>query len=137
MDIPTQALSSRHRACGLQLTQIGDYDMALYGKDGMLVKVFHNDAGVLDIWDVADEYLLLKGTVEKQVYAARYDGLQSILDAALGEYRSKGFSLEMRAGCGEALALRHWGEDIATLVGDDACITNVHRECLKHLSIRE
>ena len=110
--------------------------MALYGKDGMLVKVFHNDAGVLDVWNVADEYLLLKGTVENLV-SARYDGLQSILDAALGEYQSKGFSLEMRVGCGEALALRHWGEDVATLVGDDACITNVHRECLKHLSRRE
>ena len=62
MEILTQALSSRHRSCGLQLSQIGDDDVALHNKDGTIIRIFHHDAELLEVWEVADWYLLLGGT---------------------------------------------------------------------------
>ena len=58
-------------------------------------------------------------------------GLQSILDASLGDFKNFGFSL---GGDGDHLLyLSHNGKRIATFSQSGATIPAVHNQCILHL----
>lgn len=58
MEIPTAALKEIHRKFGLRMTEIDVDDTALTTEKGQIIKIFHHDSTVLDVWDIADEFLM-------------------------------------------------------------------------------
>lgn len=68
---------------------------------------------------------------KEELAMAEYTGVQSILNAALGEYHAKGFRLVESDDY--TLALSYEGERVALFGVQDALIPSIHEAYRKHL----
>jgi hypothetical protein len=62
---------------------------------------------------------------------AQFTGLQSVLDAALGEYQSKGFCLTELSD--HMLMLHYRGEMVGVFSQSGATVPVIHEVCREHL----
>ena len=62
----------------------------------------------------------------------RESGFQSILNAALGDYRAQGFRLHEQDD--HTISLAHDGEQVAVFSQSGATIIAIHRECSSHIA---